>query len=43
MRLSDDAVLFWTPCVLLDRRVQMVVPTFAALFTNAALEMRGDQ
>eukprot|EP00053_Salpingoeca_punica_P008611 m.77034 g.77034 ORF g.77034 m.77034 type:complete len:398 (-) comp14674_c1_seq9:234-1427(-) len=40
--VQDDAVLLLCPGRLLDVRRQMVVPPFAALLADAALEVRGD-
>ena len=41
VRVVDDSVLLVGPGRLLDLRVEVVVPTFSALLSNAALQLLG--
>lgn len=43
VRLVDDFVLLFGPSALFDFGVQMVVPTFPALFSDSAFQVAGDQ
>jgi hypothetical protein len=43
MCLEDRSILILRPRVLVDARMQMVVPPFSALFANPALQMAGNE
>ena len=43
VRAVDDSVFLFSPRGLLDFRIEVIVPTFTTLLTDAALQMLGDQ
>ena len=43
MRLVDDVIFFRCPRSFVDVGIEVVVPAFATLLSNAALEVFGDQ
>lgn len=43
MRVDDDLVLLFAPLVLADVWVQVVVPAFSALLSDASWQLLSDQ
>jgi hypothetical protein len=41
--LHDGDVFFFCPSLLLDVRIEMVVPPFTALFANSTMKVLGDK
>jgi hypothetical protein len=42
MKLKNFNVLLFCPPILFDVGIQMVVPSFAALFTDATFQIKGN-
>jgi hypothetical protein len=43
MVFKNGVVFFGCPCGFVDRRIQMIVPSFSALFTNTSIQVVGNQ